>query len=43
MTIIMKNKQHLSLMTLNFSVALGKRIIKNKIEGDKKTPKGIFL
>ena len=41
MTIVVKNKQSLFLMILNLSAVLAKKT-KNKIEGDKKTPKGFY-
>ena len=43
MTIILKNKETLLFDDFIFKCSIGKRgLIKNKIEGDKKTPKGIF-
>ena len=43
MTIILKNKATLLFDDFIFKCSIGKKgLIKNKIEGDKKTPKGIF-
>ncbi len=43
MTIIMKNKAALVFDDFKFQCCIGKKgLAKNKIEGDKKTPKGIF-
>ena len=43
MTIILKNKETLIFDDFNFRCCIGKKgIIKNKIEGDKKTPSGLF-
>ena len=43
MTIILKNKATLIFDDFIFKCSIGKKgLIKNKIEGDKKTPKGIF-
>jgi len=43
MTIILKNKDTLQIEDFIFKCSIGKNgISKNKIEGDKKTPKGIF-
>ncbi len=43
MTIIVKNKETLIIDDFKFRCSLGKNgITKNKNEGDKKTPKGIF-
>ncbi len=43
MTIILKNKETLILEDFKFQCSVGKNgITKNKLEGDKKTPKGIF-
>ena len=43
MTIILKNKYTLQIDDFFFKCAIGKNgISKKKIEGDKKTPKGIF-
>ncbi len=43
MTIILKNKETLLFDEFIFKCSIGKRgLVKNKIEGDKKTPKGIF-
>ena len=43
MTIFLKNKHTLQIDDFYFKCSVGKNgIIKNKIEGDKKTPKGIF-
>ena len=43
MTIIVKNKETLIFDDFEFQCCVGKKgIIKNKIEGDKKTPKGTF-
>ena len=43
MTIYLKNKQTLKVDDFLFKCAIGKNgISKEKIEGDKKTPKGIF-
>ena len=43
MTILVKNKETLIYDIFNFKCCVGKNgIKKNKIEGDKKTPKGIF-
>ena len=43
MTIILKNKETLIFEDFIFRCSIGKKgLIKNKIEGDKKTPKGIF-
>ena len=41
MTIIVKNKQSLFFDDFNFKCCIGKKgLTENKIEGDKKTPKG---
>jgi len=43
MTIIIKNKDTLIFEDFKFRCSIGKNgLTKNKIEGDKKTPKGIF-
>ncbi len=43
MTIILKNKETLIFKEFKFKCCIGKNgLTKNKIEGDKKTPKGIF-
>ena len=43
MTIILKNKATLTFKDFYFKCCIGKRgITKNKIEGDKKTPSGLF-
>ncbi len=43
MTIIVKNKDTLIFSNFKFRCSVGKKgTTKNKIEGDKKTPKGIF-
>ena len=43
MTIFLKNKHTLQIDDFYFKCSIGiNGIIKNKIEGDKKTPKGIF-
>lgn len=43
MTIILKNKDTLQVEEFIFRCSIGKNgISKKKIEGDKKTPKGIF-
>ena len=43
MTIYLKNKQTLKFDEFIFKCSIGKNgLIKKKIEGDKKTPKGIF-
>ena len=43
MIIYLKNKQTLIINEFQFKCAIGKKgISKKKIEGDKKTPKGIF-
>tara|TARA_B100001027_G_scaffold181160_1_gene132648 strand:- start:666 stop:1157 length:492 start_codon:yes stop_codon:yes gene_type:complete len=43
MTIILKNKQSLFFDDFNFKCCIGKKgLTENKIEGDKKTPKGIY-
>ena len=43
MTIILKNKGTLHFKDFKFKCCIGKKgLTKNKIEGDKKTPKGIF-
>ena len=43
MTIFLKNKHTLQIDDFYLKCSVGKNgIIKNKIEGDKKTPKGIF-
>ena len=43
MTIIVKNKQSLFFDDFNFKCCIGKRgFTKNKIEGDKITPKGFY-
>ena len=43
MTIIIKNKDTLIFEDFKFRCSIGKNgLSKNKIEGDKKTPKGIF-
>ena len=43
MTIILKNKDTLQIKDFIFKCSIGKNgISKKKIEGDKKTPKGIF-
>jgi L,D-peptidoglycan transpeptidase YkuD (ErfK/YbiS/YcfS/YnhG family) len=43
MTIIVKNKAALIFDEFKFQCCIGKKgLIKNKVEGDKKTPKGTF-
>jgi len=43
MTIIVKNKQSLFFDDFNFKCCIGKKgLTENKIEGDKKTPKGFY-
>ena len=43
MTIIIKNKETLIFKDFSFKCCIGKNgITNNKIEGDKKTPKGLF-
>ena len=43
MTIILKNKETLHFKGFKFKCCIGKKgLTKNKVEGDKKTPKGIF-
>ena len=43
MTIIVKNKQSLFFDDFNFKCCIGKKgLTENKIEGDKKTPKGLY-
>ena len=43
MTIIIKNKETLIFEEFSFKCCIGKNgITNNKIEGDKKTPKGLF-
>ena len=43
MTIFIKNKQTLIINEFRFKCSIGKNgICKKKIEGDKKTPKGLF-
>ena len=43
MTIILKNKHSLKVDSFEFKCCIGKKgVSKKKIEGDKKTPKGIF-
>jgi len=43
MTIIIKNKETLIYKEFIFRCTIGKKgFTRNKIEGDKKTPKGIF-
>ena len=43
MTIILKNKHSLKIDSFKFKCCVGKKgISREKIEGDKKTPKGIF-
>ena len=43
MTIIIKNKETLIFEDFSFKCCIGKNgITNNKIEGDKKTPKGLF-
>ncbi len=43
MTIILKNKDTLEFEDFSFKCSIGKNgLTSNKIEGDKKTPKGIF-
>ena len=43
MTIFIKNKQTLQIDEFKFKCCIGKKgLTKNKKEGDKKTPKGIF-
>ena len=43
MTLILKNKQTLTIDSFSFRCSVGKNgFSKKKIEGDKKTPKGIF-
>ena len=43
MTIVVKNKQSLFFDDFNFKCCIGKKgLTKNKIEGDKKTPKGFY-
>ena len=44
MTIILKNKETLQYKSYYFKCAIGKKgLTSNKKEGDKKTPKGLFL
>jgi len=44
MTIILKNKETLIYKEFSFKCCIGKDgLTKNKLEGDKKTPKGIYL
>tara|TARA_B100000929_G_C15320057_1_gene356956 strand:+ start:104 stop:598 length:495 start_codon:yes stop_codon:yes gene_type:complete len=44
MTIILKNKETLFFSEFYFKCCIGKNgLTKNKIEGDKKTPKGYYL
>ena len=43
MTIVLKNKETLHFKEFKFKCCIGKNgLTKNKIEGDKKTPKGIY-
>ena len=43
MTIYLKNKYTLEVDNFKFKCCIGKNgISKNKVEGDKKTPKGLF-
>ena len=43
MIVYLKNKHTLQVGDFNFKCSIGKNgLIKNKIEGDKRTPKGIF-
>ena len=43
MTIFLKNKQTLQVDDFYFKCSIGKNgLVKKKIEGDKKTPKGTF-
>ena len=43
MIIYLKNKQTLKVDDFSFKFVIGKNgISNNKVEGDKKTPKGIF-
>ena len=43
MTIILKNKETLHFKKFKFKCCIGKNgLAKNKIEGDKKTPKGTY-
>jgi len=43
MTILVKNKHSLQIDEFKFKCCIGKKgLTKNKKEGDKKTPKGIF-
>ena len=43
MIIVLKNKHILKIDDFEFKCSIGKKgITKNKVEGDKKTPKGIF-
>ena len=43
MTIFLKNKHTLQIDDFKFKCCIGKKgLTKNKIEGDKKTPKGSF-
>ena len=43
MTIVLKNKETLIFDDFNFQCVIGKNgLTRNKIEGDKKTPKGTF-
>jgi len=43
MTIIIKNKETLKFDDFSFKCSIGKKgLCKNKVEGDKKTPTGIF-
>jgi len=43
MTIILKNKETLIFDDFSFRCCIGKKgITNNKIEGDKKTPSGLF-
>ena len=43
MTIFLKNKHTLKIDSFSFKCCIGKKgLSKNKVEGDKKTPKGIY-
>ena len=42
MTIILKNKDTLIFDDFSFRCCIGKRVTNNKIEGDQKTPSGLF-
>ena len=43
MTIFLKNKHTLKIDSFSFKCCIGEKgLSKNKVEGDKKTPKGVY-